>query len=120
MGQTGRGIKLKEMGDVARGHRLLNLEGFLGVSFSAASFYSKRNQDPTLPEVIPKASDLKLKNHGKHLDFLCVCRYPSLWRGHSRVVSSLRIILLFLCTHVKFSPYSLFLIQPDALTKAVD
>lgn len=35
-----------------------------------------------------------MKNHGKHLDCLCVCRCPFLWRGHSRVVSSLRIILL--------------------------
>ena len=40
-GQKGGGIDLREMRDVERVHRILNLEGFLGTPFSAASFYSK-------------------------------------------------------------------------------
>lgn len=77
MGQKRRGIKLKEMGDVARGHRLLNLEGFLGISFSAASFYSKQNQNPTLPKVIPKASDLKAEEPWKALRFPLCMQIPT-------------------------------------------
>lgn len=50
---------MREMLD--RVHTVLKLGGFLGISFSTASFYTEGNKDPALPKVIPAASDRGLE-----------------------------------------------------------
>lgn len=44
-----------------RVHTTLQLGGFLGISFSTASFYTERNEDLALPKVMPAVSDRGLE-----------------------------------------------------------